>query len=232
MLQLRKSSDRGYADHGWLKAKHSFSFADYYDPHNMGFRALRVMNEDRIDAAQGFGTHPHRDMEIITYILGGELAHKDSMGNGSVIKTGDVQYMSAGSGVLHSEFNHSKRDAAHLYQIWILPNERGAKPRYGQTHFEREQKLGQLCLVASPDGASGSIAIRANTKLYSSIIEPGQSLSYAPEANRGQWVQVVRGAVTVNGQKATDGDGVAIWDEKEIKMTAEKETEILFFDLE
>ncbi|MCM0605771.1 MAG: pirin family protein [Xanthomonadaceae bacterium] len=232
MLQIRGSDERGFADHGWLKAKHSFSFADYYDPSNMGFRGLRVMNEDRIDAAQGFGTHPHRDMEIITVILKGALEHKDSMGTGSVIKPGDVQYMSAGSGVLHSEFNHSKEESAHLYQIWILPNERGAKPRYAQTHFTREHKLNKLCLVASPDGREGSIAIRANAKLYSSILDPGKDLSYRPEQNRGQWVQIIRGELSVNGKTVREGDGVSIWDVSEIELKPIAETEILLFDLE
>lgn len=232
MLQIRGADERGFADHGWLKAKHSFSFADYYDPSNMGFRSLRVMNEDRIEAAQGFGTHPHRDMEIITFMVEGALEHKDSMNNGSVIKPGDIQYMSAGSGVLHSEFNHSQSEPAHLYQIWILPHERGAKPRYAQTHFKREQKLGRFCLIASPDGREGSIAIRANAKLYSSILTPGQSLAYRPEQNRGQWVQVVRGSLTVNGKSVNTGDGVSIWDVAEIDLIAKAESEILLFDLE
>lgn len=233
MVQVRRAEERGYADHGWLKATHSFSFADYYDPSFMGFRGLRVMNEDRVSPANGFGTHPHRDMEIVTYILEGALEHKDSMGTGSTIRPGDIQYMSAGSGVLHSEFNPSKTESVHLYQIWILPNEKGAKPRYGQTHFTREQKLGKWRLLVSPTGEEGSLAIRADAKIFAVIPIKNESIVYTPKNGRGIWVQVARGKIWLNGStELKAGDGVALVDEDSIEMVADNDqSEVLLFDL-
>ena len=232
-IKILKSEDRGHADHGWLKALHSFSFADYYNPEQMGFRALRVINEDRIEAAQGFGTHPHRDMEIVTFIMEGALEHKDSMGNGSVIKPGDIQYMSAGSGVQHSEFNHSKTEGAHLMQIWILPNVKSAPPRYGQKHFTTEMKKGRFCCLVSPDGRDDSIAIRQDAMLYASVLESSMpAIEYRLGAKRYAWLQVLKGSVTLNAQKLETGDAAAISEEMLLKVKAEsKSAEILLFDL-
>jgi redox-sensitive bicupin YhaK (pirin superfamily) len=232
MIQLRKSSERGHADHGWLLAKHSFSFADYYDPSNMGFSALRVINEDRVHPGQGFGTHPHRDMEILTYVLEGQLEHKDSMGNGSVIRPGDVQYMSAGSGVLHSEFNPSAKEALRLLQIWIIPNVKNAPPRYGQKTFTVEERLGRLRLVASPDGAQDSIAIRQDAKLYAGLLDPKSTAELGLAKGRQAWVQVAAGSLDLNGRTLSQGDGAAISDETQLRFTGGAErAEFLVFDL-
>ena len=232
MIHIRKSEDRGQADHGWLKAKHSFSFADYYDPDHMGYRVLRVINEDRVKPSNGFGTHPHRDMEIITYILEGALEHKDSMGTGSVIKPGDVQYMSAGSGVLHSEYNPSSQEGVHLLQIWILPDEKGAKPRYAQKNFTDAEKRGKLRLVASKTGEQESIAVRQDMKLYASVLDEGQSTELPLPKGRHAWIQVARGSVEVNGTRLEQGDGAAIDGEPSLAFTGKaKDAEVLVFDL-
>jgi len=232
MIHIRKSAERGQADHGWLLAKHSFSFAEYFDPENMGYRALRVINEDRVKPANGFGTHPHRDMEIVTYILEGALEHKDSMGNGSIIRPGDVQYMSAGSGVLHSEFNPSDREGVHLLQIWLLPDEKNAKPRYAQKTFSEEEKRGKLKLVVSKSGEQGSIAIRQDTKLYASVLGEGESATLSLAVGRHAWVQIARGSIDLNGNRLEQGDGAAVSGEKELNLIGNAAmSEILVFDL-
>lgn len=232
MIHIRKSADRGHADHGWLQAKHSFSFADYHDPDHMGYRALRVINEDRVKPSNGFGTHPHRDMEIVTYILEGALEHKDSMGNGSVIRPGDVQYMSAGSGVLHSEFNPSSAEGVHLLQIWLLPDEKGAKPRYAQKAFADAEKRGKMKLVASKSGEDGAIAIRQDAKLYASVLDEGQTAKLPLAPGRHAWVQVARGSIELNGKRLEQGDGAAIDDERELAFRGNSASaEFLVFDL-
>ena len=213
MITIRKAADRGHADHGWLDTYHSFSFADYHDDAHMGFRALRVLNEDRVKPGMGFGSHGHRDMEIVSYVLEGALAHKDSMGTGSTIVPGDVQYMSAGTGVRHSEFNASDAGLLHFVQIWILPDRAGYAPRYDQKRFERHDKLGRLRLVASLDGAEGSIAIRQDIRLHASVLDEEMSTSLAVPKGRHVWVQALRGAVDVNGIVLSAGDGLAASDE-------------------
>jgi len=232
MIQIRRSKDRGHFDHGWLDTYHTFSFADYHDPHFMGFRTLRVLNEDRVAPGQGFGTHGHRDMEIISYVLEGELAHRDSMGNGSVIVPGDVQYVSAGTGVRHSEFNASKTDVTHFVQIWILPDRDGYAPRYGQERLEDGDKLGRLRLAASPDGADGSIAIRQDARVYASILEAGKAAALDLASGRHAWIQVLRGAVKVNGNELSAGDGLAASSERRLDIAAASpKAEFLAFDL-
>ncbi|WP_077034490.1 pirin family protein [Pelomonas sp. KK5] len=238
MQELIKSSDRGFADHGWLKSFHSFSFADYHDPRRMGFGALRVINEDRIAAGTGFGTHGHRDMEIISYVLDGELAHKDSMGNGTaggahagVIRPGDVQRMSAGTGVMHSEFNHSKTAPTHFLQIWIMPDQRGIAPGYEQKHFAAADKRGRLRLVASPDGADDSVTIHANARLYAGLFDGGESAELALQPGRLAYVHLVKGALTVNGQRLAGGDAVQLKGESAMKLEAGEGAEVLVFDL-
>jgi redox-sensitive bicupin YhaK (pirin superfamily) len=231
MLTIRKSHERGHAQHGWLDTYHTFSFADYYDPENMGYRHLRVINDDKIDPAQGFGQHGHRDMEILTWVLSGELQHKDSMGNGDVIRPGELQYMSAGTGVLHSEFNASKTAPVHLLQIWILPRTAGEKPRYGQKSFAGELGKGGLVTVASPDGADGSIAIRQDVKLLAARADEDESFAYALGDGRFGWLQVARGKVRVNDVDLETGDGLAIEHEPELAIRAGKGSEFLLFDL-
>jgi hypothetical protein len=232
MIQIRRAGERGHFDHGWLDTNHTFSFADYHDPRHMGFRSLRVINEDRVAPGQGFGTHGHRDMEIVSYVLEGALAHKDSMGTGSVIAPGDVQYMSAGTGVRHSEYNASDSEQTHFLQIWILPDRDGHAPRYGQKRFERADKLDRLRLVVSPDGADGSIAIRQDAKLYASVLEPEKSVRLELSKGRHAWIQVLRGDLTVNGKKLSAGDGLAASDEPRLELTAGSgEVEFLAFDL-
>jgi redox-sensitive bicupin YhaK (pirin superfamily) len=231
MIQLRKSNERGHQDHGWLNSFHTFSFADYYDPKHMGFRALRVINEDYVAAGEGFPTHPHRDMEIITYILSGELAHKDSMGTGSVILPGDVQKMSAGSGVKHSEFNHSKKESVHLLQIWIMPDKEGIKPSYEQKNFSREEKLNRLRLVGSPDAREGSVSIQQDAELYVSILEKGKSLTHELSKSRFAWIQVARGEIEIGGKTLSQGDAAAISDETHITISGREESEFLLFNL-
>jgi redox-sensitive bicupin YhaK (pirin superfamily) len=233
MIQIRRAAERGHFDHGWLDTSHTFSFADYHDPRFMGFRSLRVINEDRVAPGQGFGTHGHRDMEIVSYVLEGALAHEDSVGNGSVIVPGDVQYMSAGTGVRHSEFNGSDRDVTHFLQIWIQPDRQGYAPRYGQKRFEESDKLGRLRLVASPDGAEGSIALRQDVRLYASVLAPGQPVSLDLPKGRHAWVQIVRGSVAVNGQRLSAGDGLAASNEPRLDIAASNgvKAEFLLFDL-
>ena len=231
MVNIRKSNERGHADHGWLDTRFTFSFADYHDPKHVQFRTLRVMNDDRIAGGGGFPTHPHRDMEIVTYVLEGALAHKDSMGNGSTIKPGDVQYMSAGTGVAHSEFNASKTAPVHMYQIWMFPDKTGYTPTYDQKHFSAAEKRGKLRLVVSPDGRDGSVKIRQGNELYATVLAPGESVKHALQPERHAYVQVARGSVTLNGNKLAIGDGAAISQEKALELTGVEDAEVLLFDL-
>ncbi len=230
MITIRKSAERGGADHGWLNTKHTFSFAEYYDPRQMGFRALRVINEDTVTAGQGFGTHPHRDMEIISYVLEGALSHQDSMGNNGLITPGEVQRMSAGTGVRHSEQNASKSEGAHFLQIWIEPDKLGVAPSYEQKRFAFKEKKG-LHLVASPDGAEGSVKINANTRLYGTVLGAGEQVALELSAGRHAWVHVVRGDVKINGTELSAGDGAAFSDEKKIALEGMNDAEVLLFDL-
>jgi redox-sensitive bicupin YhaK (pirin superfamily) len=231
MIAIRKSNDRGHANHGWLDTHFTFSFGDYYDPEHVHFRTLRVMNDDRIAGGGGFPTHPHRDMEIMTYVLDGALAHKDSMGNGSVIRPGDVQYMSAGTGVAHSEFNASDRETVHMYQIWMFPDQKNYAPTYDQKHFSAEDKRAKLRLVASPDGRDGSVKIRQDNQLYASVLAPGESVQHDLKSDRHAYVQVARGSVTLNGEQLRTGDGAAISAEKRVELTGVDDAEVLLFDL-
>ena len=231
MITLRRAGDRGHADHGWLDTWHTFSFADYYDTEQMGFQALRVINDDVVAPGRGFGTHPHRDMEIVTYVLDGALAHKDSMGNSSTIVPGEVQRMSAGTGVLHSEFNHSKTDPVHLLQIWILPDRTGLTPSYEQTFFPEEDKCGRLRLVASPDGADGSVTIHQDARLYATLLAPGEEVSHALAPGRHAWVHVARGKASLNGQPLEAGDGAAVSGEEQVTLRGDGHAEVLLFDL-
>lgn len=232
MITVRPSQARGHANFGWLDSKHTFSFGSYYDPNYLGFGNLRVINEDRVKAGQGFGPHGHRDMEIITYVLDGALEHRDSMGHGSVICPGDVQRISAGSGIAHSEFNASKTDSVHFLQIWIFPNTKGLEPNYEEKHFTLAQKQGQLRLVASGDGRNDSIKIHQDVDLYAAVLKEGDRLNYAVNSNRSLWLQVARGSVTINGKTVNSGDGIAITQEPKIALIAtSNDTEILLFDL-
>ena len=231
MITLRRSNERGQADHGWLKSMHSFSFADYYDAAHMGFGPLRVINEDRVAPGSGFGTHGHRDMEIISYVLDGELAHRDSMGNGSVIRPGDVQRMSAGSGVRHSEYNHASDRTTHFLQIWIEPNVTGIAPSYEEKRFADADKQGRLRLIASPDGADGSVTIHQDARLYASRLAAGQSLAAALGGGRLGYLHLIRGAVMVNGERLAGGDAARVRDEKALQIRAEEDSELLWFDL-
>jgi redox-sensitive bicupin YhaK (pirin superfamily) len=231
MIELRKADHRGYADHGWLKSFHSFSFADYQDPDHMGFGALRVINEDRIQPGTGFGTHGHRDMEIISYVLNGALAHKDSMGNGSAIVPGDVQRMSAGKGVLHSEFNHAKDGVTHFLQIWIEPNVTGIAPGYEQKHFDEASKRGRLRLVASPDGRDGSVRIHQDAYLYAALLDSADRAVHGIAEGRRAYVHVARGRVTVNGKPLEAGDALKAADVREIVLEKADVAEVLLFDL-
>lgn len=228
---LRKSEDRGKADHGWLKTSYSFSFSDYHDPRYMGFGPLRVINDDYVGGGGGFPTHPHADMEIVTYVLDGALQHKDSLGNGSVIAAGDVQRMTAGTGIRHSEFNASQTETCHLLQIWILPNAKGHTPSYEQTQFSREQKLGKLCLIASNDGNAGSVTINQNVNLYASILNDGDIIQHEIAPNHGVWVQMAKGSIISNGQVLNEGDGLAIYEETTIEIKGNGESEFLLFDM-
>ena len=231
MITIRKSRERGHFDHGWLNTYFTFSFADYYDPKHVHFRSLRVLNDDRVAAGAGFPEHPHRDMEIVTYVLDGALQHRDSMGNGSVIRPGDVQYMSAGSGVTHSEFNASKTEPVHLLQIWMFPEKKGFKPAYDQKNFPLEDRQGKLRLVASPDGRDGSVTIRQDNELYATVLDAGQSVRHELKPERHAYVQVARGSVKLNGKALGEGDGAAISEEKAVELTGVKDTEVLLFDL-
>ena len=231
MIQIRKSNDRGHADHGWLDSRFTFSFAEYFDPEHVEFRTLRVMNDDRIAGGGGFPTHPHRDMEIVTYVLEGALAHKDSMGNGSVIRPGDVQYMSAGTGVAHSEFNASDKETTHMYQIWMFPDKKNYEPTYDQKHFSEPEKRGKLRLVVSPDGREGSVKIRQDNELYATVLGPGEMVKHDIKPERHAYVQVARGNVKLNGKELETGDGAAISEEKSLQLTGVKDAEVLLFDL-
>jgi len=231
MIQIRGAEERGHAEHGWLDSWHTFSFADYYDPGHMGFRALRVINEDRVAPARGFGTHPHRDMEIVTYVVSGTLQHRDSMGNGSLIKPGEVQRMSAGTGITHSEMNPSPNEPVHLLQIWLLPERQGLTPSYEQRDYPETQRRDTLKLVASHDGRQGSVTIHQDVDLYASLLSPGVTVERPLRAGRNAWVQVVRGALDVNGTTLAAGDGAALANEQGIRITAADDSELLLFDL-
>lgn len=231
MFQIVHSDSRGAADHGWLKAKHTFSFADYHNPEMMGFGPLRVINEDRIEPSQGFGTHPHKDMEIVTYIVEGALEHKDSMGNGSVIQAGDVQRMTAGTGVFHSEFNHSADQSVHLLQIWILPRKSSLQPGYEQQHYTREDKLNQWRLVASSDGRDASMTVHQAVDLFASVLEVGNELQHSFAEGHSGYLQIVSGSVAANGEKLEAGDGAAIHEVDSLTVTAISDTEAILFDM-
>ncbi|HWF92452.1 MAG TPA: pirin family protein [Terriglobales bacterium] len=231
MITIRPGNQRGGGDYGWLNTRHSFSFDQYYDPKWMGFRSLRVINEDVVAPGQGFPMHPHRDMEILTYVLEGALQHNDSMGNGSTIRPGDGQRMSAGSGVRHSEANFSKSQPVHLLQIWIMPEKRGIEPSYEQKSFPVEEKHGKLRLIASSDAKDGSVKINQDAKLYVSLLEPGQEVQHELAKNRHAWVQVAKGAIELNGKKLNQGDGAAVSDEAKLALKGTATAEILLFDL-
>lgn len=230
MISIRPSSQRGDADHGWLHSRHTFSFADYHDPAHMGFRSLRVINEDRVAPGRGFGTHSHRDMEIISYVLEGSIEHKDSMGTGSVIKPGDVQRMTAGTGVQHSEYNHSKQEPVHFLQIWIMPERARLEPGYEQKTFSAEEKQGKLRLVAAQGGRDGSVTVHQDMALYAGLLAPNDRVVHRVERGHA-WIQVVRGAITVNGQAMTAGDGAAVTGEPELAIEGVEAAELLLFDL-
>lgn len=231
MITLRKSSERGFADHGWLQSHHTFSFAGYQDAAHMGFGNLRVINEDRVAAGRGFGTHSHRDMEIISYVMSGELAHQDNMGNVKGIPPGDVQRMSAGTGVMHSEFNHAPNDTTHFLQIWIEPNQRGVAPGYQQKSFADEAKQGRLCLVASGDGAQGSVSLHADARLYAGLFNGAECAALDLDPARKTYVHLVRGALTVNGETLQTGDALALSDESRLELVGGDQAEVLVFDL-
>jgi quercetin 2,3-dioxygenase len=231
MITVRRSEDRGHAEHGWLESYHTFSFAGYHDPRFMGFRQLRVINEDRVQPGRGFGTHGHQDMEIVSYVLEGALAHRDSLGNGSTIRPGDVQRMSAGTGVTHSEFNDSKNELVHFLQIWIQPARNRLAPSYEERAFPAEARRNQWRLVVSPDGRYGSVSIHQDASLYATLLEPGTTLTHALAPDRHAWLQVARGALTVNGTLLAEGDGAAVSDESKLDVRAESPAEALVFDL-
>jgi len=231
MLTLRKSGDRGFADHGWLRSFHSFSFADYYDPQHVAFGPLRVINEDRVAPGRGFGRHAHREMEIISYVLEGALEHKDSIGTGSTIRPGDVQRMSAGTGVQHSEFNPSPNETVHFLQIWIEPNERGIPPSYEQKHFESQEKRGRLRLIASPDARDGSVTIHQDATVYAGLFDGTERAEHVIAPGRRAYVHVIRGDIVVNGEALGTGDAVRIEDAPSIVLERAKDAEVLLFDL-
>ncbi|WP_236010495.1 pirin family protein [Candidatus Laterigemmans baculatus] len=230
-MEIRKASDRGAADHGWLRTFHTFSFGSYHDRNHMSFRSLRVMNEDWVAPGQGFGTHPHRDMEIVTYVLEGALEHRDSMGNGEVLKPGEFQRMTAGTGITHSEFNPSDSEPVHLYQIWLLPERKGLEPSYEQKRFPEEERHNRWQRVASRDAADGALRIHQDAQIYLAELDAGQRLSHSLEAGRHAWLQVLRGAVTLNGQPLATSDGAAISDESELAIEATEPAELMLFDL-
>jgi redox-sensitive bicupin YhaK (pirin superfamily) len=231
MITLRKAIDRGHANHGWLDSYHTFSFANYYDPDHMGFRSLRVINEDYVAPSKGFPTHSHRDMEIITYVLDGALEHRDSMGNRAVIRPGEVQRMTAGTGVTHSEYNHSPSEDVHLLQIWLLPNQRDLEPGYEQKEYSHEEKRGKLRLVASQDGRNGSVTVHQDVNLYSTILNEGEQVIYPIEQGRRLWVQVARGSVLLNGHLLSQGDAAALETEETLELIGHDAAEVLVFDL-
>jgi redox-sensitive bicupin YhaK (pirin superfamily) len=232
MITVRPSQERGIANFGWLDSRHTFSFGHYHDPDHMGFGPLRVINEDRVTPAAGFDTHGHRDMEIISYVLEGALEHRDSLGTGSVIRPGDVQIMSAGTGIRHSEFNHSKVDPVHFLQIWVLPDRAGLQPRYDQKTFAADTRRGRLCLVASPDGAEGSVVVHQDVRLYTAVLDADGRIGHALRPGRRAWLQVARGTVEIDGETLHAGDGAAITDVADVAITAAAaDTEVLLFDL-
>jgi quercetin 2,3-dioxygenase len=231
MITVRKANERGHAEHGWLDSRHTFSFADYYDPEHMGFRALRVINEDRVAPGAGFGRHSHRDMEIISYVLDGGLEHRDSMGTGAVIRPGDVQRMSAGTGVVHSEYNASRQTPVHFLQIWIQPDQRGVAPSYEQKTFSDAEKAGRLRLVASPDGGDGSVSLHADARLFAGVFAAGEVVEHALAPGRHAWVHVVRGGARVNGVALAAGDAVALSEERTVRIEGIDGGEVLVFDL-
>jgi quercetin 2,3-dioxygenase len=231
MISIRRSEERGYADHGWLKSFHTFSFADYHDPQHMGFGPLRVINEDRVAAGMGFGTHSHRDMEIISYVLDGALAHRDSLGNGSVIRPGDVQRMSAGTGVRHSEYNPSESQTTHFLQIWIEPERNGIDPGYEEAHFSEAEKRGRLRLIAAPNGGAGSVTIHQDARIYAALIDGAEAAALAIAPGRRVYVHVARGAVRVNGEALRSGDAVQLTDVAELRLSQGRAAEVLVFDL-
>jgi redox-sensitive bicupin YhaK (pirin superfamily) len=231
MIGIRRSDERGKTNIGWLDSRHSFSFGDYYDPRAMGFRSLRVINEDKVEPGQGFGTHPHKDMEILSWVLEGELAHKDNMGNGSVIRPGELQRMSAGTGVLHSEANPSRTAGVHFLQIWLLPSQKGLAPGYEQKAFPQDQRRGKLRLVAAPSGEDGAVTVHQDARVYSALLQKGEAAEHALAPGRHAWLQVARGAVELNGGSLAQGDGAAISDEQRLKIVATAPSEILLFDL-
>jgi redox-sensitive bicupin YhaK (pirin superfamily) len=231
MIHIRKADERGKGDHGWLRSFHTFSFAGYRDPKHMGFRSLRVMNEDRVAPSQGFGTHGHDNMEIISYVLAGSLEHRDSMGNGEVLTPGEFQCISAGSGITHSEFNPSSKDPVHFYQIWLMPSEQNTTPSYQQKSFSVDEKKDQWRLVASPDGRDGSLRIRQDSQVFLSRLSAGNSIHYPMSMTRYGWLQLLAGKIEVSGQSLEQGDGAAIVSESEISVTSNQEAEFMFFDL-
>jgi redox-sensitive bicupin YhaK (pirin superfamily) len=231
MITVRRSDERGGGNYGWLDTKHTFSFSDYWDPRWMGFRSLRVINEDYVAPAAGFPTHPHNDMEIITYVLEGKLEHKDSLGTGSVILPGDGQRMTAGRGIRHSEYNPSKTEQVHLYQIWILPEKKGLQPSYEQKSFPTDEKQGKLRLIASPDAKDGSVKINQDARLYVTLLKPGDEISHEFATNRHGWLQVAKGSVEIAGQQLGQGDGAAISDEQKVTIKGGQDSEVLLFDL-
>ena len=231
MITVRPSADRGHTNLGWLDSRHSFSFGQYYDPENMGFRSLRVINDDRVRGGGGFGTHPHRDMEILTYVLEGALVHRDSLGTGSVIRPGEVQRMTAGSGIAHSEYNHSDQEDVHLLQIWILPERAGIPPSYEQTAFPEAERRGRLRLVAAPDGRDGAVTIHQDAELYVAALAEGETVRHPLRNDRHAWVHIARGAATVNGHALREGDGAAVSNEEALEITGSGEAEVLVFDL-
>ena len=230
-MKVYRAQDRGHVEHGWLKAKHSFSFGEYYNPQAMSFGPLRVLNEDVIEAGQGFGTHPHKDAEILTYVLSGGLRHEDSMGNGGVIEHGDVQYMSAGKGIRHSEFNASRTEPVHLYQIWILPHTKGLKPRYEQESFSPQGRANQWQLIASPKGDQGSFQIAQDAKFLVSELDQGRELTYKFENKRKVWLQLARGAISVNHQDLSAGDAISFEEAQDFSIEAIEDAELLLFDM-
>lgn len=231
MIQVRKASDRGHANHGWLNTYHTFSFSTYQDPKHVRFRSLRVMNEDWVAAGQGFGTHPHNDMEIVTYVLEGALEHRDSMGNGEVLRPGEFQRMSAGTGITHSEFNPSTTEPTHLYQIWLFPEQKGITPSYEQKRFDESGRLNRLQLVASRDATEGSLLIHQDARIYLSQIQTNKTVTLELNSNRHAWLQVLRGSVTLNGESLQTSDGAAVSDEPKLEIQATTDAEIMLFDL-
>ncbi|MEE9305290.1 MAG: pirin family protein [bacterium] len=231
MIAVRKTEDRGHFDYGWLETYHTFSFGAYRDPDHMGFRSLRVINEDRVQPGQGFSTHPHKEMEIVSYVLDGALEHRDSLGNGSVIHAGEVQKMSAGTGVTHSEYNHSQTEIVHFLQIWILPERKGLEPSYEQRSFAEHERRDTLRLIASRDGGDGSVTIHQDVSIYLTVLDPGQQVVHRLSADRHAWVHVARGRVGLNGHGLAAGDGAAVSDEESLTIVGEEAAEVLLFDL-